>query len=187
MIKKICENVWKVDVDSNVYFLDFDEKIVIDTGRRMNRNILEQFLGKVVDFEKIEKIVFTHMHFDHVGNFDLFPNAAFFASREEIGCFEKDPAAATLNEDIVEKLKAARIKLSVLEKLKGLEIIHTPGHTIGSICLWYAAERVLFSGDTIFKDGPGRTDLPTSAPGKLQASLNKLVSYNFKILCPGHG
>lgn len=187
MIRKVCSGIWKLEADSNVYFLDFEEKIVIDTGRRANRRILEQFLSKVVDFSKVQKVIFTHLHFDHTGNFDLFPNAEFFASKEEIESFRKDAASTTLDKEISEKLKKIELKELAGAEINGLEIIHTPGHTAGSICLWYPKEKVLFSGDTLFKDCPGRTDFPTSAPDKMRASLNKLISYNFKILCPGHG
>ncbi len=187
MIKKVCENIWTVESDSNAYFLDLNEKIMIDAGRRANRKVLEQFLSKVVDFDGVQKVIFTHLHFDHIGNFDLFPNAEFFASEEEISCFEKDAAATTLNADMAEKIKRSGIKLNALGYIDGLEIIKTPGHTAGSICLWYPKEKVLFSGDTLLKGAVGRTDLPTSSPEKMQDSLNKLVSYNFRILCPGHG
>ncbi|MCP3682972.1 MAG: MBL fold metallo-hydrolase [bacterium] len=184
MIKKISDGIWKVPADSNLYFLDFDEKIIIDTGRRANISMIKQFLGKVVDFDKIQKVVFTHLHADHTGNFDLFKNAEFFASEKEIECFKRDPNGTVLDEEVALKLK--EIELKPLEKIDGLEIIETPGHTAGSICLWKADEKLLFSGDTIFKAGVGRTDLPTSVPEEMQKSINKLVGYNFRILCPGH-
>lgn len=66
-------------------------------------------------------------------------------------------------------------------------VIHTPGHSPGSICL--QTERILFSGDTLFKDGVGRTDLPGGSWAQLQESLtNKLfiLSPETKVY-PGHG
>ncbi|HII30317.1 hypothetical protein COT48_06140 [Candidatus Woesearchaeota archaeon CG08_land_8_20_14_0_20_47_9] len=68
----------------------------------------------------------------------------------------------------------------------GLEIINTPGHTAGSVCIWYKKEGVLFSGDTIFRKGIGRTDLPSSRPGLMKASLARVSKLPFKLLCPGH-
>ncbi|OGM01328.1 hypothetical protein A3K72_03065 [Candidatus Woesearchaeota archaeon RBG_13_36_6] len=183
MIKKVCDKIWKVSADSNVYFLDFDEKIVIDTGNRAQHNIIEQFLSKVVDFDKVEKVVFTHLHYDHIGNFDFFPNAKFYASQQEIDDFKKDPLGTVLREDIA---KMFTVELHPIRYLNKLEIINTPGHTRGSICLWYEKEKLLFSGDTIFKKGSGRTDLPTSDPKKQRESMIKLLNYNYKILCPGH-
>ena len=183
MIKKVCDKIWKISADSNVYFLDFDEKIIIDTSSRANRNIVKQFLSKVVDFDKVQKVVFTHLHYDHIGNFDLFPNAKFYASEQEIEDFKADPVGTVLRQDIA---KMFAIELNPLHYLSNLEIIPTPGHTHGSICLWYEKEKLLFSGDTIFKKGYGRTDLPTSAPQEQKATILKLLNCNFKILCAGH-
>jgi len=109
MIKKIAPNVWKLNVDSNVYFLE-KEKAVIDTGPRAYRKDVELFLSKVADFSEVKKVLFTHLHADHIGNFDLFPKAEFFASKEEIECFKKDPFGTVLMEDIAEKFKKAELK-----------------------------------------------------------------------------
>lgn len=183
MIKKVCDKIWKVSADSNLYFLDFPTKIVIDTGPRAHRQLVQQFLSKVVPLEQVQKVVFTHLHYDHIGNFDLFTKAKFFASEQAIKDFNKDPLASVLNEDMLNKFN---VKLNPLHYLNNLEIIHTPAHTRGSICLWYEKERVLFTGDTIFKQSYGRTDLPTSVPGQQKETLLKLLNYNYKILCPGH-
>lgn len=187
MITKISDKVWKHTGSdmSNMYFLDVGKKIVIDAGNRSDRQEVSQFLGKVVDFADVEIVIFTHLHYDHIGNFDLFPNAEFYASEEEIKAFEKSAYDTVLSEEIVEKFK---IKLKPLpSKLEGLEIIKTPGHTSGSVCIWYPAERILFTGDTLFrKKATGRTDLPTSVPKKLNESILKLVEYNARVLAPGH-
>lgn len=69
-------------------------------------------------------------------------------------------------------------------KIKDIKIIKTPGHTYDSICLLY--KNILFSGDTLFYKGIGRTDLPESEPEKMQESLEKLRKIKYRILCPGH-
>ncbi len=184
MIKKISDKIWKVSSEGNVYFLDFDEKIIIDTSARLNRHFIQQFLGKVVDFSKIDRVVFTHLHYDHSGNFDLFPNAKFYASKEEIEDFKKDPHGAILDPFIVDKIK--NVEINPLKDFSGLKVISTPGHTRGSICLWYGHKKILFSGDTLFYNGYGRIDLPTSVPSKMESSLKKLKAYEYEILCPGH-
>ena len=183
MIKKVSDKIWKIPSEGNVYFLDFEEKIIIDTSARINRHIIEQFLGKVVDFDKVDKVIFTHLHYDHSGNFDLFPKAKFFASQEEIEDFKKDPRGAILDPFMAGKFD---IELNPLKKLEGFKIINTPGHTRGSICLWYGHKKILFSGDTLFMNGYGRIDLPTSVPSKMESSLKKLKAYDYEILCPGH-
>jgi glyoxylase-like metal-dependent hydrolase (beta-lactamase superfamily II) len=182
MIQKVCPNVWKIPGDGNVYLLE-EQKIVIDTGSRAERQNINLFLSKVVPLEQVRRVIFTHLHHDHIGNFDLFKNAEFFASKQAINDFENDPAGTVLDKDMAERFSA---ELKPATKLPSLEIIHTPGHTRGSICIFYPKEKVLFSGDTLFSKSHGRLDLPTSAPDKMHESLAKLVELNHKILCAGH-
>ena len=144
------------------------------------------FLSKIVPLDQIEIVIFTHLHYDHVGNFDLFKNAKYYASKEAIHSFHKNPENAVLKKDIAEKLKKIQIN-PLPEKIAGLTVIKTPGHTKGSICLWDQEERILFSGDTLFfKKNIGRTDLPTSSPSEMRKTLIKLLDYNYTMLCPGH-
>lgn len=69
-----------------------------------------------------------------------------------------------------------------------LEIIHTPGHTPGCICLYFPEEKMLFSGDTLFRMGYGRTDLPGGNIGQLIRSLERLMELPADVrVFPGHG
>ncbi|MBT5023394.1 MBL fold metallo-hydrolase [Candidatus Woesearchaeota archaeon] len=193
MIAKVWNKVWKfTGVDqTNIYFLDLDKKIIIDCGNRSDNNLAEQFLGKAVDFNQIQIVIFTHLHYDHIGCFDLFKNAKFYASSEEIEDFKaRKTVVGNLKEEFLQKLD---LKLKPIElifedlTISGLKIVKTPGHTRGSLCVWYPEEQILFSGDTLFGNKMfGRTDLPTSVPFELNKSIVKLVDYNFRILCPGH-
>lgn len=183
MIKEIAKNIWKLNVDSNVYFLDLKEKVVIDTGPRAYRAVVEEELSKVVSLDKINKVIFTHLHYDHTGNFDLFSNAKFYTSEEEIELFKKDKVNAVLDPLFGNKFK---VKLHPLKDFLGLKVIKTPGHTKGSVCLYYEKEKVLFSGDTLFFNGFGRIDFPFSDPGKMEESLEKIGKIKYKILAPGH-
>ena len=183
MIEKVSNSVRKFIGNSNIYLILLEKPIVIDTGNRADRKLVEQFLPKVVDLDKVEKVIFTHLHYDHIGNFDLFPNAKFYASQKEIESFRKDPFGTVLSEDILEKFK---VDLLPITSDENFEIIETPGHTTGSICIWFEKEKILFSGDTLLKSGYGRTDLPTSKPEEIQKSILKLVNYNYKYLATGH-
>ena len=79
------------------------------------------------------------------------------------------------------------VELKPVQSFGDFEIIETPGHTVGSICILYKPDEVLFSGDTFFKNKQlGRTDLPTSVPEEMQKTVMKLLELNHKILCPGH-
>lgn len=69
-----------------------------------------------------------------------------------------------------------------------MTIIHTPGHTQGSVCLYFPEERKLFSGDTLFRCGYGRTDLPGGNYGQLISSLEQLMTLPPETeVFPGHG
>ena len=183
-LENVSENIWKIKADSNVYFIKEKESYVIATGRREHRNIVKDGLERLSNLGKIKKVIFTHLHYDHVGNFDLFSDSEFYASKKEIESFEKDALGAVLDPEIVEIF---RIRLNPLETLDGFDIIASPGHTSGSICLYYREKKVLFSGDTLFFRGAyGRTDLPTSAPGDMESSLKTLRKLDYTILCPGH-
>ena len=187
IIEKVTENIWKLKANSNIYFLDFDKKILIDAGDRSKRNIVKKYLSKVVDFSDIDIVIFTHLHYDHIGNFDLFENAKFYASDQAIKDFENNSKETILREDIAEKFNDIDLN-SLPGSIEGLEIIPTPGHTRGSVCIWYEKEKILFSGDTLFfNKNIGRLDLPTSSPKNMRRSLMNLIKYNYKILCPGHG
>ena len=153
MIKEIAPKVWKLNVDSNVYFLDFKEKIVIDCGPKAYRVLVEEELSKVVSLDKVERVIFTHLHYDHIGNFDLFPKAKYYASEEEISLLKENKVYAIGDPLLAMRFK---VKLNPLKDFLGLKVIKTPGHTKGSICLYYSKERVLFSGDTLFFNGFGR-------------------------------
>lgn len=182
-VEKLSHNVWKIKADSNLYLLKY-EKTLIDTGSRSSRNILKTFMSSIIEFDKVEKVLFTHLHYDHIGNFDLFPNAKFYASEEAIASLKEDKFGTILNENIAERFN---VKLNKLEDFDNFKIIKTPGHTKGSVCIIYARDNILFSGDTLFyNDAVGRVDLPTSVPSKLNESIARISKYKFKILAPGH-
>ena len=68
------------------------------------------------------------------------------------------------------------------------QVLHTPGHTPGSVCLYWPEERVLLSGDTLFRMGFGRTDLPGGNYGQLITSLERLFALPAETkVYPGHG
>ena len=67
-------------------------------------------------------------------------------------------------------------------------VLHLPGHTPGSVCFWDKKTGVMFTGDTLFRDGYGRTDIPGGNGEQLSASLNRLLAMDGGIaVYPGHG
>jgi glyoxylase-like metal-dependent hydrolase (beta-lactamase superfamily II) len=207
MMKQISEGVWKFyfnNFGSNCYFVKREGKnILIDTSSKENRQDLISGLSKIkIKPENIDAVLLTHLHYDHVGNIDLFKNAKTYASEQEIDNFKRQPFGAVLNEHFIEKIvegksvtkptyeyiKVGNIRIYPIRnlELKFIKIIKVPGHTRGSLAFFMPKEKILFSGDTLFEDGIGRTDLPTSQAEKMENSLKKLRSLHCKILCPGH-
>ncbi|MDP6293791.1 MAG: MBL fold metallo-hydrolase [Candidatus Woesearchaeota archaeon] len=185
VLSTIEEGVLQVTADAHFYIVDADERIAIDTGSRSERHLLEKFMKSAIPPESIKKVILTHAHYDHAGNFDFFPNAEIFMHKEEIKAFKDDPKGATMSEDLWKKLEVREIK-PLPKKIAGLEVIHTPGHTKGSVCLWWEERKILFTGDTLFENGTGRVDLPTSDAEAMGPSLGKLVPYNHERICAGH-
>jgi glyoxylase-like metal-dependent hydrolase (beta-lactamase superfamily II) len=67
------------------------------------------------------------------------------------------------------------------------QVIYTPGHAPGSICLYWPEAKALFTGDVIFSQSLGRTDLPGGRGALLKASIDRLTELDVELLLPGHG
>lgn len=185
IVQNIDRGIWKITAGSCMYALLLGEPIIIDAGeRKFRKDAL--FVEHVIDPRYVKKVIFTHLHYDHIGNYDIFPNAEFFAGEREIEALKADREGTILDRDMAEKF-TPNLKPAESLKIPGLEIIPTPGHTKGSICIYLKEKQILFSGDTIFPGRSiGRTDLATSVPEEMPKSLARLLDYPFKRLCPGH-
>lgn len=191
MNEKIAENIWKFSGRSNVYLIKLEKNVLIDCGEKDDaKELISSLQGIGIRPEDIDIIIFTHLHYDHCGNFALFRKAEFYAGRKEISSFEHDANGTVLNKRTAEELKSIKVGDVVDLKIHELKVINTPGHTRGSICILYEPKnrgnKILFSGDTLFRAGYGRTDLLTSVPAELDKSIKKLNKLNYGILCTGH-
>jgi glyoxylase-like metal-dependent hydrolase (beta-lactamase superfamily II) len=193
MIKKIG-NVVMIqlsDIDSNIYIIG---DTVIDAGTGFNFTRLQDFLKvmkrKLDDFGQV---INTHAHFDHIGGNGFFFNAKIACHENDAQIIEDGDSELCLADFFEGNLKprpvATKLKEGDTINAGGteLQVIHTPGHTPGSICLYDKATKTLFSGDTVFADGVGRTDTPGGDPEALQESLNKLAKLQVSQIFPGHG
>jgi glyoxylase-like metal-dependent hydrolase (beta-lactamase superfamily II) len=149
-------------------------------------------------------IVLTHAHFDHIAALpDLaaaYEDAEIAIHREEAerlgpGSYElhrKDFAAAAGNAVYVDSLWKpmpfpARL-LAEGDRIGPFRVLHLPGHSPGSSGYLLEEEKLLFSGDTLFRGGIGRTDLPGGDWDALQQTLKRLFAMDGDIrVCPGHG
>ena len=164
---------------TNTYLLANDtEAVVIDPGYEAD-TILDALAGRT-----LKAILLTHGHFDHVG--------AVKELVAETGCDVYIHAAESTMPPMVTAgplyFTHTYDEGDTVSPIEGLEltVLHTPGHTPGSVCLLMGRE--MFSGDTLFACSFGRTDLPGGDPRKMMESLRRLASLqgNF-FIHPGHG
>ena len=139
-------------------------------------------------------ILLTHGHFDHIG-----------AAEELKACYHTPIYAMAEEKEILEDaqnnlsgfygsgytVKADHfLKDGESLRLAGfkIEVLHTPGHTIGGACYYFPEEKLVFSGDTLFHGNVGRTDFPTGSMGMLHESLHKklFALQDDTMVYPGH-
>ena len=142
----------------------------------------------VIPDKPIKKLILTHCHFDHI----LY--AAEIKEKYGAKIYASKKCSLNLKKrEIVDPFfdgKFPKLDVDVIIKegdlIEGLKVIETPGHTDCSICLFDEKEKFLFSGDTLFNEGIGRTDLPTGDENKILKSLERLNKLNPRRIFPGH-
>jgi hydroxyacylglutathione hydrolase len=168
------------------------EAIVVDPGDN-----LAEILSRLQKHRlTLRQIVVTHAHIDHVGGAVLLKRATgapillnerdlalLNAMEMQAGWLgvptpEVEPPDASAEDGLIVGLEALPA-----------EVIHTPGHTPGSICLHFAAQNLLIAGDTLFAGSIGRTDLPGGDGRRILRSLRDrlLVLPDTTRVLPGHG
>ena len=177
----------------NCYILAEDDNkdaIIIDPGDEPEK--IERILVR----HKLKPglIINTHGHMDHIGADDAF-GVSVYIHKDDLS-FLSDPNLNLSNMfasplRINSRYHTLEDKEEIrLGKIK-LEVLHTPGHTPGGICLLLKEpqEKIVFSGDTLFYQGIGRTDFPFASFEQLKESIEKklfLLDSRTKVY-PGHG
>jgi hydroxyacylglutathione hydrolase len=168
------------------------EAIVIDPG-----DDIEQVLSVIQKHGlQVKQIVITHAHIDHVGGamkLRAITGAPILLNQHDYALLKMldvqaawvgmaDPGKVEIDHSVgqADVLRVGGLKA---------DVIHTPGHTEGSICLYFPAEKKLVAGDTLFAGSIGRTDLPGGSFDKIIRSIKDkvLVLPDETIVIPGHG
>ncbi len=173
---------------ANAYILfqpDRDDALVIDPGAQPDRIL------SVLDGRRLSGIVLTHGHMDHIGAVGALrgKDVPVFIHAGDAPMLT-DPALSLANMlnmapsqgEPDHLLEEGEITIAGIP----LTVLHTPGHTPGGVCL--RAEGSLFSGDTLFARGIGRTDFPGGDFDTLVHSLRRLLALDGETaVYPGHG
>jgi len=185
----ILEKITVGEFQSNCYILGTRKKnaIIIDPGAEYLK------IKERVDRYKLKPVfvINTHGHIDHIGCDNEFNLPVFIHKEDRNLLFSPEMNLSKLffSPFILNcQVRTLEDKEKIFLDEITLEVIHTPGHTRGSICL-YLEKDILFTGDTLFNAGIGRTDLPTADERQLLNSIkNKILKFpdSTKIL-PGHG
>jgi hydroxyacylglutathione hydrolase len=197
---KLTDNVYAYvwtgnDNNCNTYlFADVlaqHKHVLIDPGHVITpflRELAYESLTKQIEADSLKLgdiglIVLTHAHPDHVEGAAKFKEA----SGAKVAIHPEDePGFRMFGGGKVDiQLTPGELELTPPTRLK-LEVIHTPGHSPGEICLYLPQAKALAVGDVVFYRSTGRTDLPGGDQGLLKESIQKLAALDVKYLLCGH-
>ncbi len=175
----------------NTYFINGKKKILVDPGHyHLFGHVRDELSRLDLAPEDIEMVIITHGHPDHMEGVRIFENTdalialhgtemTFIQSvaphyGEALGISDFEP-------DIL--LEEGDLSIGDLN----FQVIHTPGHSPGSICLYWPDKKALFVGDVVFNQGIGRTDLPGGNGSELKESIKRISRLDVSYLLTGHG
>lgn len=177
----------------NTYLIDGPTRILVDPGHiDLFDHVRSGLAALNITLEDIGLIICTHGHPDHIESVRLFKQTpALIALHMKEWQFIKDmdpyvKAAVNVSPKAITPdilLKEGAMSIHHID----LQVLHTPGHSPGSICLYWPERKLIFTGDLVFKLGVGRTDLPGGDGSLLRDSIKKLESLEIEWLLPGHG
>jgi hydroxyacylglutathione hydrolase len=174
-------NCWLVSAEGS------DDAVVVDPGWAPER--VHEMLRKAG--KRPVAVLATHGHYDHVGSAGEFcgddlplyiHEADQLALTDPLGWGSSWPVPPIHVEDIRTVVEGDRLDFAGFS----IEVIHTPGHTPGSVC--FATDGWLFAGDLVFRGSIGRSDFPNSSPEDMDKSLRRFLALPDPLpVYPGHG
>jgi hydroxyacylglutathione hydrolase len=175
----------------NTYFIDGQKKILIDPGHyEFFGNVRDGLSNLSLTPEDMDVVLITHGHPDHIESVQVFTEMKALVAISEIELdfirkvvphYGQAIGAAAFETDIL--LHEGTLEIGAVS----FRVIHTPGHSPGSVCFYWPGEKVLFSGDVVFKAGIGRTDLPMGDGAALKESIRRLSALDIEYVLSGHG
>lgn len=177
--------------DCNKYVFEGEFLIMVDTGNpRAVNKLLKELKDDGLDVSDIKLVVNTHCHPDHCGankEIKRITGARFLAHPAEVRYVKEYRDIGELLEIDQEPEGEFDWQDEVVNGSLTLQVLHTPGHSAGSICLYSPQKRFLACGDLLFAGGVGRTDLPGGDNALLRKSLDRISELYVEYLLPGHG
>ena len=180
---------WRAITENNCnsYLIDSAFKILIDPGHQhLFPELMSSLRSMDIQPEDIDLVVGTHGHPDHIEAFQSFATLSTMITMGELEFrYVQENAAHVPGFDLRPDflLTEGELRAGTTE----LEVIGTPGHSPGSICLYWPQHKALFAGDVVFEQGVGRTDLPGGNGDLLKESIRRLAALDVELLLPGHG
>ena len=194
---KINENlyafIWKSMSanNCNTFIINGSLKIIIDPGHLAHFDHVRVGMKDLsLDVGDIDLVICTHAHPDHLESVSLFKQANAKIAMHEYDWRLVESYGAMMGSSFQIKDYVPDIFLTEGSFRAGdmeFDVFHTPGHSPGSITLFWKDPKAIFTGDLIFKDGLGRTDLPGGNGEQLKKSIQEIAKANAEIFLPGHG
>ncbi len=177
----------------NTYLINGEKTLLIDPGHlRHIKNLFSQIREDGIDHEKIDLVIITHSHPDHFEGLEVFIEKPIriTMSREEERYLRE--SGRYLFEMMGQDIPKYRVDFFLEEGDLHLgedlfKIFKTPGHSPGSLTIYWPKRKALFTGDLIFYGGVGRTDFLEGNSQLLMESIERISHLDIELLLPGHG
>jgi len=195
--KDLYAYLWQNPYENNCnsYLIRGERTVLIDPGHsRHLTGLFSRMEEDGISPDEIHVLIITHAHPDHLEGLEAFLEkpVRIAMSREEeryllgdgkllLDVTGMDPSRPSFRIDFY--LGEGELRLGT----KTFNIFHTPGHSPGSLSIYWPERKALFTGDLIFYQGVGRTDFPGGSSRLLRESIERLSRLDTEILLSGHG